>query len=75
MTSVEAEFFQSLFFHQKVGCDWKLDSNATEDRCGICHGDGTSCKTVKDKYKGQQSEEGESYVEATIIPAGNDTCQ
>lgn len=54
---------------QKVGCDWKLDSNATEDRCGVCHGDGTSCKTVKDQFKGQPPG-GQGYVEAVVIPAG-----
>lgn len=25
-------------------CDLKLDSNAVEDACGVCHGDGTSCQ-------------------------------
>ena len=53
-----------------MGCDWKLESNATEDRCGICHGDGTSCKTVKDEFSGQQSPEGQGYVEAAVIPSG-----
>lgn len=29
-----------------VGCDEIVDSNATVDRCGVCGGDGMSCKTV-----------------------------
>ncbi|XP_034196359.2 A disintegrin and metalloproteinase with thrombospondin motifs 7 isoform X1 [Osmia lignaria lignaria] len=32
---------------RKVGCDWGLDSNAIEDGCGICKGDGTKCKPVE----------------------------
>lgn len=27
-----------------VPCDLVLDSNAVEDVCGVCHGDGTTCK-------------------------------
>ena len=27
-----------------------IDSKAIEDRCGICHGDGSTCTTVKSKY-------------------------
>ena len=30
-----------------VGCDWVLHSNSKEDKCGICHGDGSSCETKK----------------------------
>ncbi|XP_076257637.1 A disintegrin and metalloproteinase with thrombospondin motifs 7-like [Rhynchophorus ferrugineus] len=33
-----------------VGCDLKLDSDAVEDRCGICNGDGTTCKIVDGTY-------------------------
>ena len=28
-----------------------IDSKAIEDRCGVCHGDGSTCKTVKSQYK------------------------
>ncbi|KAL5005515.1 hypothetical protein ScPMuIL_018971 [Solemya velum] len=50
-----------------VGCDWLIDSPAKEDRCGVCHGDGSTCKTIKDQYTETQ---GLGYVEATIIPSG-----
>ncbi|XP_078601807.1 A disintegrin and metalloproteinase with thrombospondin motifs 7-like [Branchiostoma floridae x Branchiostoma japonicum] len=50
-----------------VGCDFILGSNATEDRCGVCSGDGTSCETIKESYN---EKEGRGYVEATVIPAG-----
>lgn len=42
-------------FLQEVGCDYGIDSNAVEDHCGVCLGDGTSCETV---YKMFEEEEG-----------------
>lgn len=48
-------FFMQLFFlfflFQNVGCDFQLDSDAVEDVCGICNGDGTQCKIVDEVYK------------------------
>ena len=35
---------------QKVGCDWTVDSDAVEDRCGVCRGDGSQCDTVSGTY-------------------------
>ncbi|XP_029431490.1 A disintegrin and metalloproteinase with thrombospondin motifs 17 isoform X3 [Rhinatrema bivittatum] len=35
---------------QKVGCDGIVGSSATEDRCGICNGDGRACKVVKGDF-------------------------
>uniref|UniRef100_A0A4W5PNK7 ADAMTS/ADAMTS-like cysteine-rich domain-containing protein n=1 Tax=Hucho hucho TaxID=62062 RepID=A0A4W5PNK7_9TELE len=31
---------------KNVGCDYEIDSNAVEDRCGVCHGNGSTCETV-----------------------------
>lgn len=53
---------------QKVGCDWTVDSDATEDRCGICHGDGTQCETTSGFYN---KSEGLGYKEVVVIPAGS----
>ncbi|KAK5870911.1 hypothetical protein PBY51_003819 [Eleginops maclovinus] len=50
-----------------VGCDYGIDSNAVEDRCGVCLGDGTSCETV---YKLFDEEEGFGYVDVGVIPEG-----
>ena len=47
-----SKFYISIF--QYVGCDFVIDSAAKEDRCGICHGDGTTCKTVKSQYNDSQ---------------------
>uniref|UniRef100_A0A8C1PC00 ADAM metallopeptidase with thrombospondin type 1 motif, 17 n=1 Tax=Cyprinus carpio TaxID=7962 RepID=A0A8C1PC00_CYPCA len=35
---------------QKIGCDGIIGSSAKEDRCGICNGDGKSCKIVKGDF-------------------------
>ncbi|XP_019744003.1 A disintegrin and metalloproteinase with thrombospondin motifs 12 isoform X2 [Hippocampus comes] len=52
---------------KEVGCDFGIDSNAVEDRCGVCLGDGTSCKTV---YKSFEEGEGFGYVDVGVIPEG-----
>ncbi|XP_012281942.2 A disintegrin and metalloproteinase with thrombospondin motifs 7 [Orussus abietinus] len=53
---------------RKVGCDWTVDSDATEDRCGICHGDGTQCETTSGLY---DKNEGPGYQEVVVIPMGS----
>ncbi|XP_034026640.1 A disintegrin and metalloproteinase with thrombospondin motifs 12 [Thalassophryne amazonica] len=52
---------------KEVGCDYGIDSNAEEDRCGVCLGDGTSCETV---YKSFDGGEGFGYVDVGVIPEG-----
>lgn len=39
-----------MFTFQKVGCDMKLNSNALDDICGVCQGDGSSCTIVEETY-------------------------
>ena len=34
---------------QAVGCDLIEGSNKIEDRCGVCGGDGSSCKKVTEE--------------------------
>ncbi|XP_043799822.1 A disintegrin and metalloproteinase with thrombospondin motifs 7-like isoform X3 [Apis laboriosa] len=53
---------------RKVGCDWTVDSDATEDRCGICHGDGTQCETTGGVY---DKNDGPGYKEVIIVPNGS----
>lgn len=53
---------------QKVGCDWVVDSESTEDRCGICHGDGTQCETTSGVY---DKHDGTGYKEIIVIPSGS----
>ncbi|XP_069026392.1 ADAMTS-like protein 1 [Embiotoca jacksoni] len=52
---------------QIVGCDHELGSTAKEDNCGVCNGDGSSCRLVRGHYKSQHvSEKTEDTV--VIIP-------
>lgn len=39
-----------LFFLQKVGCDKEIGSNKAEDKCGVCGGDNSHCRTVKGTF-------------------------
>ncbi|XP_061409573.1 A disintegrin and metalloproteinase with thrombospondin motifs 7-like isoform X1 [Lethenteron reissneri] len=52
---------------KNVGCDYEIDSNAMEDRCGVCQGNGSSCETVKMTY---EETEGLGYVDVGLIPEG-----
>lgn len=52
---------------RNVACDWGIDSNAQEDRCGICHGDGTQCQTLHGNFL---QKKGLGYVEILTIPKG-----
>lgn len=36
---------------QNVGCDLEIDSGAVEDRCGVCHGNGSTCHTVSGTFE------------------------
>uniref|UniRef100_A0A4W3HN12 ADAMTS like 1 n=1 Tax=Callorhinchus milii TaxID=7868 RepID=A0A4W3HN12_CALMI len=38
-----------------VGCDHQLGSSAKEDNCGVCSGDGSTCRLVRGQYKSQVS--------------------
>ncbi|CAG9791078.1 unnamed protein product [Diatraea saccharalis] len=54
----------------KVGCDWEVNSDAEEDACGVCGGNGSACKTVQGIYsKGTTKQSG--FSEVVVIPAGS----
>ncbi|KAB0368872.1 hypothetical protein FD755_019906 [Muntiacus reevesi] len=36
-----------------VGCDHQLGSTIKEDNCGVCNGDGSTCRLVRGQYKSQ----------------------
>lgn len=55
---------------QKVGCDWIVDSNATQDQCGVCGGNGDSCTTIKGEFT-KKINMSEGYFEITLIPSGS----
>ncbi|KAL2091719.1 hypothetical protein ACEWY4_011517 [Coilia grayii] len=50
-----------------VGCDYGIDSNAEEDRCGVCLGDGSTCQTVRETF---DQPDGYGYVDMVLIPQG-----
>ncbi|XP_056401344.1 A disintegrin and metalloproteinase with thrombospondin motifs 12 isoform X1 [Hyla sarda] len=52
---------------KSVGCDFEINSNATEDRCGICLGDGSSCQTVRKTF---DQSDGFGYIDIGVIPKG-----
>ncbi|KAG8516367.1 A disintegrin and metalloproteinase with thrombospondin motifs 17, partial [Galemys pyrenaicus] len=52
---------------QKIGCDGIIGSAAKEDRCGVCSGDGRTCRVVKGDFSHSR---GTGYIEAAVIPAG-----
>ncbi|XP_058484781.1 A disintegrin and metalloproteinase with thrombospondin motifs 7 [Solea solea] len=52
---------------KNLGCDYVIDSNAVEDRCGVCHGNGSTCTTVKKTF---EESEGLGYVDIGLIPVG-----
>nr|XP_023026845.1 A disintegrin and metalloproteinase with thrombospondin motifs 7-like [Leptinotarsa decemlineata] len=53
---------------RKVGCDFQLDSDAVEDVCGICNGDGTQCKIIEEVYKDTGARD---YKKVATIPQGS----
>nr|XP_032514360.1 A disintegrin and metalloproteinase with thrombospondin motifs 7 [Danaus plexippus plexippus] len=54
----------------KVGCDWIVDSDAEEDACGECGGDGSACRTVQGIYNKDTTRQS-GYSEVAVIPAGS----
>nr|CAD7569776.1 unnamed protein product [Timema californicum] len=53
---------------KRVSCDWVVDSNSTEDQCGICQGDGSQCETKSGVFTRKQ---GSGYKEVVVIPSGS----
>ncbi|XP_078710941.1 A disintegrin and metalloproteinase with thrombospondin motifs 7-like [Lampetra fluviatilis] len=52
---------------KKLGCDFVISSLATEDRCGVCKGDNSTCRTISRNFDLQ---EGFGYVDVGLIPVG-----
>ncbi|XP_025267750.1 A disintegrin and metalloproteinase with thrombospondin motifs 7 [Camponotus floridanus] len=53
---------------RKVGCDWMIDSDAIEDKCGVCKGDGTTCSQVEGEFIETVSQS--AYTKIVTIPKG-----
>ncbi|XP_076259164.1 proteoglycan-like sulfated glycoprotein papilin isoform X9 [Rhynchophorus ferrugineus] len=53
---------------QPVGCDMMLGSNAKEDDCRVCGGDGSTCNTLTNTLEISNMQVG--YNDILLIPAG-----
>lgn len=55
--NLKGQFIFFLLF-QTAGCNQVLESDEKIDRCGVCGGNGNSCKHVKGVYNRQWKETG-----------------
>uniref|UniRef100_A0A3B4TIC2 ADAM metallopeptidase with thrombospondin type 1 motif 2 n=3 Tax=Seriola dumerili TaxID=41447 RepID=A0A3B4TIC2_SERDU len=53
---------------EKVGCDGAVGSSKQEDKCGVCGGDNSSCKTFKDTITRTAKKQG--FLKVLEIPRG-----
>ncbi|KAK2704260.1 A disintegrin and metalloproteinase with thrombospondin motifs 12-like isoform X2 [Artemia franciscana] len=52
-----------------VGCDWVINSDTSEDICGVCSGTGKTCKRIQDYIQDTLNCSG-STIPITSIPVG-----
>uniref|UniRef100_A0A8C5GV67 A disintegrin and metalloproteinase with thrombospondin motifs 3 n=1 Tax=Gouania willdenowi TaxID=441366 RepID=A0A8C5GV67_GOUWI len=52
----------------KVGCDREIGSTKVEDRCGVCGGDNSHCRTVKGTFT--RTPKKPDYLKMFLIPPG-----
>lgn len=55
---------------QRVGCDWIVDSNTSEDQCGVCGGTGENCTTIKMEFN-KKMNTSDGYFEIATVPSGS----
>ncbi|XP_021331662.2 A disintegrin and metalloproteinase with thrombospondin motifs 3 isoform X2 [Danio rerio] len=53
----------------KVGCDREIGSNKVEDKCGVCGGDNSHCRTVKGTFTRVPKKAGKTRG-AFLLPKG-----
>ncbi|XP_076021105.1 A disintegrin and metalloproteinase with thrombospondin motifs 2-like [Genypterus blacodes] len=53
---------------EKVGCDGVVGSSKQEDKCGVCGGDNSSCKTFKDTITRTAKKQG--FLKVLEVPRG-----
>ncbi|GAB1610637.1 A disintegrin and metalloproteinase with thrombospondin motifs 3-like [Argonauta hians] len=56
---------------QEVGCDGVLESVMKEDRCGLCNGNNSTCKTISGTVKKMADKELLKYHTIIIFPKGS----
>lgn len=60
----------SSYPHQKVGCDREIGSSKVEDRCGVCGGDNSHCRTVKGTFTRTPKKPGKNSRHS-VVPQDN----
>jgi hypothetical protein len=60
--------FTSAHSLQPLGCDGKLGSSMKEDKCGVCDGDQSTCKTVAGLFDERNLSPG--YHDIIVLPVG-----
>ena len=64
------EHFRSFFLiFLSLGCDKVLNSSLVEDPCGVCGGDGSTCRTRERQYKGTVTQE-QGRKKIAFLPKG-----
>ncbi|KAM8847791.1 A disintegrin and metalloproteinase with thrombospondin motifs 2-like isoform 1-T1 [Synchiropus picturatus] len=53
---------------EKVGCDGVVGSSKQEDKCGVCGGDNSSCKIIKDTITRSTKKQG--FLKVLEVPRG-----
>lgn len=60
--------YYHIVYLQTVGCDGIIGSGAVEDQCGICNGDGKTCRVIAGIFTRVYLPRGYNLI--TRIPAG-----
>lgn len=58
----------ALLLFQHVGCDRVLGSDAKEDKCRVCGGDGSSCETIEGIFNQSLPEGGREQAASITHP-------
>ena len=66
----------ALSSHQHVGCDNILGSDAKEDRCRVCGGDGSTCEATEGLFndslpRGGESGGGQTHTKHSLLAGGS----
>lgn len=59
---------------QKVGCDREIGSTKVEDKCGVCGGDNSHCRTVKGSFTRTPKKPGKNAQNFTALAVSEMLC-
>lgn len=65
----------TILYFQHVGCDNILGSDAREDRCRVCGGDGSTCDAIEGFFNDSLPRGGEYRKTLPLVDCStNDSC-